>query len=108
MSSLCLLLALAIPALAQDTRGKVQGTVSDSSGAVVPGATVALLNTDTNVQVTAQTNQEGHYLFNFVIPGNYTVTVENSGFRTFVQKNIHVEALSDISVNAGLQIGNTG
>ncbi len=106
--SLCLLLALAIPALAQDTRGKVQGTVSDSSGAVVPGATVALLDTDTNVQATAQTNQEGHYLFNFVIPGNYTVTVENSGFRTFIQKNIHVEALSDITVNAGLQIGNTG
>ena len=104
--SLIFALALCLPA--QDTRGKVQGTVADSSGAVVPGATVVLLNTDTNVSATTTTNQEGHYILDFVIPGSYVVTVENNGFRTFVQKNVHVEALSDITVNAGLQVGNTG
>ncbi len=106
--SLFLLIAIGLPIWAQDTRGKVQGTVSDQSGAVVPNVPVILRDTETNVQALTQTNQEGHYLFNFVIPGSYTVTVETAGFRTFIQKNIHVEALSDITVNANLLVGNTG
>ena len=106
--SLFVLVAFATSALAQDTRGKVQGTVSDQSGAVMPGIPVILRDTGTNVQAVAQTNQEGHYLFNFVIPGSYTITVETAGFRTFIQKNIQVEALSDITVNANLLVGNTG
>ncbi|HVW86899.1 MAG TPA: carboxypeptidase regulatory-like domain-containing protein [Bryobacteraceae bacterium] len=106
--ALSLLFALAALSPAQDTRGKIQGTVSDASGAVVPAANVTLVNTETNVQATAQTNQSGHYIFDFVVPGSYTVTVESSGFRNFVQKNIRVEALSDITVNAALQVGNAG
>ena len=98
-------LLLAASLSAQDTRGKVQGTVSDSSGAVVPAAAVTLLNTDTNVRANSTTNQNGHYLFDFVIPGNYQVMVEITGFRPFIQKNILVEALSDVTVNTALQIG---
>ena len=103
-----LLLALASFLPAQDTRGKVQGTVTDASAGVVPGASVLLVNTETNVQATAQTNQEGHYRFDFVVPGTYSVRVENSGFRRFIQKNVLVEALGDVTVNAALQVGNTG
>ncbi len=54
---------------AQDLRGKVSGTVSDASGAVIPGANVTLANDNTNVASTTQTSAAGQYLFNFVLPG---------------------------------------
>jgi len=102
-----LFLVVAAALFAQDTRGKIQGTVTDASGAVVPNASVVLLNTGTGIRATAQTSQAGHYIFDFVNPGSYTLTVEQSGFRSFVQKNITVEALADITVNATLAVGNT-
>jgi hypothetical protein len=92
--------------LGQDTRGKVQGTINDSSGAVVAGALVVLLNTDTGVRTLQQSNTSGHYLFEAVIPGVYSVEVDLTGFRSFVQKNVLVEALGDVTVNAALSIGN--
>lgn len=102
-----LFLAVTAALCAQDTRGKIQGTVTDSSGAIVPNASIVLLNTGTGVNSAGRTNQEGHYIFDFVNPGSYTLTVEQSGFRSFIQKNITVEALADITVNATLSVGNT-
>ncbi|MEZ5357067.1 MAG: carboxypeptidase-like regulatory domain-containing protein [Bryobacteraceae bacterium] len=92
---------------AQDTRGKVQGLVNDSTGAVVAGSAVTLTNDNTAVSATQQTNQVGQYLFDFVIPGNYTVTVEMQGFRKYVQRNVLVQARGDVTVNATLEIGAT-
>src|SRR5260221_12315347 len=84
---------LAITAsLAQDSRGKIQGRVTDASDAVIVGAAVTLLNTNTAIAATAQTNATGQYLFDFVIPGTYSLTVEIAGFRKFVEKNILVQA----------------
>src|SRR3989441_2023830 len=108
-----LLLSAALSALftaisvAQDTRAKVQGLVTDSSNAVVAGATVTLRNEDTAVQAQQQTSQTGQYLFDFVLPGHYTVTVEMSGFKQYIQRNILVQARGDVTVNALLDIGNT-
>jgi len=100
-------LALALSAWAQDTRAKIQGLVQDSTGAVVSGAAVTLSNDNTGVATQQQTSQTGQYLFDFVIPGNYTVTVEMSGFRKFVQGNILVQARGDVTVNATLEVGAT-
>ncbi len=91
--------------LAQDTRGKVQGTVSDSTGAVVAGAAVTIANDNSGVTANQATNQVGHYLFDFVTPGNYTVTVEIQGFRKFIQKAVLVQARGDVTVNAALEVG---
>jgi len=92
---------------AQEYRGRVQGTVSDSSEAVVVAATVTLRNTNTGVSTVRTTDTSGHYLFDMVEPGNYTVAVEVRGFKRFVQENILVENRGDISVNAILQVGGT-
>src|SRR5579883_948141 len=91
--------------LAQDTRGKVQGVVTDSSGAIVAGANITLLNDETGVRALQHSNPNGQYRFDFVIPGMYTVAVELPGFRPFVQKNVRVEALGDVTVNASLAVG---
>jgi len=92
---------------AQDTRGKIQGRVTDATDAVIVGAAVTLLNDNTGVSVNAQTNPNGQYLFDFVIAGNYTVTVEMAGFSKFIQKNILVQARADVTVDARLQTGST-
>jgi len=98
-------LLLFCPIYAQDVRGKVQGFVSDSSQAAVAGARVILTNTATNVTAVTKTNQSGQYLFDFVVAGDYTVTVEFQGFRKYVQKNILVQSRADITIDARLEIG---
>ncbi len=105
--SLSLFLVLAFALSAQDTRGKVQGLVSDATGAIVAGANVTLTNDETNVAVQAKTSPNGQYLFDFVIPGNYSIKVELTGFKAFLQKNILVQARGDVTVNATLTIGST-
>jgi len=101
-----LLVALALSVSAQETRGKVQGDVRDPSGAVVGGATVTLSNDLSGVRAVRNSNETGHYLFDFVIPGQYSVTVEAKGFRVFVQKNILMESSGDVTVNVNLVVGN--
>jgi len=102
---LAMVCALAIPMFAQDVRGRVQGFVSDSSQAAIAGAQVVLTNTATNVTATTTTKENGQYLFDFVIGGDYSVTVEMQGFRKFIQKNIVVQSRADITVDARLEIG---
>ena len=100
-------LFLAVPTIlpAQELRGSVQGLVTDASGSVVAGARVTLRNASTSVQTTRESNINGQYLFDFVSPGSYMVTVEMQGFRTFVQENILVQTRSDLTVNAKLELG---
>jgi hypothetical protein len=96
-----------MPAFAQDTRAKVQGLITDSSSAVIAGASVTLLNEGTGVKAQQQTTPIGQYFFDFVLPGTYTVTVELEGFKQFVQRNVLVQARGDVTVNATLQLGST-
>jgi hypothetical protein len=91
--------------VAQELRGSVRGTVTDSSGSVVAGASAMLRNVDTGVEVIKQTSDQGSYLFDFVSPGIYSLRVELQGFKSFVQENIRVQTRSDITVDARLEIG---
>jgi len=100
---LCMLLASA--ALAQSYRARVQGIITDQTQAVIAGATVTLLNVATGVQVVRQSSETGLYLFDFVDPGTYSITVEAVGFSKFVQQNILVQTRGDVTVNATLTPG---
>lgn len=102
-----LVLAFATTLISQETRGRVQGDARDSSGAIVAGAGVTLTNDDTGVRAAQVTTETGHYLFDLVIPGHYTVAVQAVGFHVFVQKNVLVETRGDVTINAALQLGNT-
>jgi hypothetical protein len=93
------------PMAAQEYRGTVRGTVTDPTHAVVPNAKVTLKNVNTNVERSVQTDTGGLYLFNFVIPGTYSVTVEAAGFQKYVQEDVTVQVTSDITVNAVLALG---
>ncbi len=104
--SLCIALALFTTAgLAQEFRGRIQGGVTDSTQAAVVGATVSLRNMGTGVVATRQTNEVGHYLFDLVQPGTYSITVELAGFTKFLQENILLQQRGDVTVNAVLRAG---
>lgn len=111
MRSLCIgfvAVLCASVAWAQDVRARVQGIVTDASQALVAGATVTLTNEDTNVSATKTTGDAGQYLFDYVLPGNYTVTIDMQGFRKSVQKNVLVQSRGDVTVNAKLELGSVG
>ena len=102
----CSLLALlSVASYGQEYRGRVQGLVTDPSQAVVAGAKVTLLNVNTGVSASRESNETGHYLFDLVEPGTYSVTVELTGFNKYVQENVTVPSRGDVTVNATLKPG---
>ncbi len=79
-----------MPAAAQSATGQILGTVTDPTGAVIPGATVTVTNTATNVSRTVKTTAAGAYVVAQLNPGPYSIKVEAAGFATTV---IRVDAL---------------
>ncbi len=99
------LLSFAIAAEAQTSNsGLVLGTVSDKAGAVVPDATVELLNTATNETKTTTTAAAGEYAFANVPPGMYTLKFSKAGFASITLANIKVDVTKSYTYNATLEV----
>src|SRR5277367_3011425 len=83
-AALLLTLAVSLPfhALAQTFRGGINGTVTDQSGAVVPGATINAVETGTNVSHKSISSSGGEFSFQDMPLGNYSITIAASGFET--------------------------
>jgi hypothetical protein len=90
------------------TLGGIVGTVMDSSGAVLPGTTVTLVNDQTTLTRTQQTNETGAYDFVSLPIGTYTLTIAHDGFETQKIPAITVQADRTATVNATLKIGQVG
>src|SRR6185295_15098882 len=73
--------------------GTVTGVVKDEKGAVVPGATVKLINVGTNAERTASTSAEGVYEISQLVPGTYKLEVQATGFSTSVVDAVVVNVL---------------
>ena len=80
-----LLLCISLPVAAQ-TFGEITGSVTDSSGAVVAGATVTVTNTATAVERKVTTNEVGNYNVPFLNPGKYNLTAQLEGFKQASQR----------------------
>ncbi|MBV9145567.1 MAG: carboxypeptidase regulatory-like domain-containing protein, partial [Acidobacteria bacterium] len=89
------------------TTGLVTGVVTDSTGAVVPGATVTLSQSGTNVQTKTVSDSVGHYVFPAVTPSDYSMTFSAPGFQNTVVNQLHVEVLKSYNVNMTLTVGRT-
>jgi hypothetical protein len=90
---------------AQTFRGTILGTVTDSSGGAVPGATVTVKNNDTGLTRTVTTTDDGSYTAPELPIGNYTVTVEKSGFKLAVVNGVPVDVSSEKRTDVVLQPG---
>ena len=90
---------------AQSTNsGDIRGTVTDSTGALIPGASVKVLNLDTGVAKDYPTNNDGLYDTNSVVVGSYKLTFTKAGFETLVRGPISVQ-VGITDVNASLKVG---
>src|ERR1051325_2767761 len=87
-------------------RAGVQGTVSDSSGALVPGANVVLKDTETGKTQEVTTNDEGFYRIPGLAPGKYELTVEKTGYKKSVAQNVAVSAEVIQGIDVILEVGN--
>ena len=94
-------------ALAQTTEATVSGAVTDPSGANVAAAAVTALNIDTGVTTSTLTNSSGVYVFPSLPPGKYQIASAHTGFRRAVVSNIELAVGSRITVNMGLELGQT-
>ncbi|MCC6587963.1 MAG: TonB-dependent receptor [Bryobacterales bacterium] len=98
------MLALAYGAtLFGQATGTIHGTISDSSGAVVPGVMVTITNSGTNLSRAVLANDEGNYVAPLLPVGSYSVSVERPGFARFLQTGITLQANTTIDVSAALK-----
>src|SRR5437867_7902904 len=101
---LCVFLISSAPLLAQ-INAVVGGTVSDASGALIPGVEVSARNVATGIVTTRITNESGNYDFASLQPGSYTVSASLSGFQTATYNNVQLSQGQQVRLNFSLPVG---
>jgi hypothetical protein len=100
-----LLFSILPSALAQSTYGTILGAAHDTSGAVIPGASVTLVNIGTTAQRVLVTDGSGSFVFSNIDVGTYKLTITAQGFETFTQTDIGITARETRHIDASLQLG---
>jgi hypothetical protein len=111
LRSICVLCALLLlltagPGYSQAVNATLLGSVTDSSGAIVPNAKVTVTEVNTGVNRSGQTNESGNYTFPDLAPGQYSITVELSGFKKETRKDIALTVNSSTRIDVQLTPGN--
>jgi hypothetical protein len=100
-----LVLGFAFPSPAQTFYGSILGTVTDSAGAVMPGANTTLTNEGTGEHRSVTTDSTGNYRYVNLIPGIYRLDVERDGFKRLDRPGIVVEVQNDVRIDVSLEVG---
>ena len=95
----------ASPAAAQVTTGTIAGTVKDTAGGAVPGATVTVTEVNKKTASVVITDSAGSYTVPFLIPGTYEVAIELSGFKKHVRKGVVLQVNQNARIDAALEVG---
>lgn len=94
-------------ASAQITGGRINGIITDSNGAVISGGNVSVKSKTTGLTLNTETTSSGSFLFPNVLPGQYEIRIERSGFQTVTQ-TVTVSLNQDTTVNAVLPVAGAG
>jgi hypothetical protein len=94
-----------LPANGQTVTGSIYGTVTDTSGAVIPQATVTVTNVDTGQALTTKSNASGAFVFSVVDPGNYKISTSVDGFQSVTQNDLRLSANQNINASFVLHAG---
>jgi Carboxypeptidase regulatory-like domain len=92
-------------ALAQFNTATLSGRITDPQGKVIPKAQVELVNIDTNVAATTETNGDGIYVLSAIQPGRYRLTVRKDGFHEILKPEFTLHTQDDLEQNFGLEVG---
>jgi uncharacterized membrane protein YgcG len=104
--ALALMLAFGSTVLAQEeTAATVTGQVTDSTGALIKAATVVITNERTQQERRLQTNDDGQFVVTPLVPGTYTLTVEQANFKKYVESGLTLNAKDRRSLNIVLEVG---
>src|ERR1700722_6512503 len=102
---LVLILCGGLNAYGQQITGTITGTVKDTLGAVVTSATIKTTNVETGFSRSTATTTDGTYLIQYLPVGTYTVEVDASGFKRFVEKNVVLTVDQTQALNVTLDVG---
>ena len=105
LKSCCLVPLFVLCCLGQEFRATLQGTITDPSSASLPNASATLKNVETGIEHEAQADSAGHYIFSFIVPGSYSLTVRASGFKTSVRDNVQLSVNDDIRLDVQMSLG---
>jgi hypothetical protein len=94
------------PVFGQIDRATLSGTVSDSTGAVIPGAKVEIVSQETGLRREVLTTETGSYTFSLLSIGVYTVTITHSGFRTVAMKDVRLGVGDNRTLNVEMEVSN--
>ncbi len=103
--ALLALLALALPASAQQDMGVITGVITDATGAAIPGVKITVVNQETNETRSAETGATGTYTVGPMRIGVYSVSVEKEGFKKTVWRDIKVSAQDRVRVDFAMELG---
>jgi hypothetical protein len=93
------------PGWSQESKGTILGRITDSSGLVVPAATIHVIDKATTLNTRSVSNADGNYVVPFLVPGTYTITVEKTGFKKFVRDGIILNINDRLEINIPLELG---
>lgn len=102
---LCLLAMAAGLILGQSYTASIRGTVTDATGAAVPGAKVTVTEAERNIPRSTVTDEAGRYFFTALPPGRYTLSIEASGFKRYIQADFPLAVQQQATINVQLQVG---
>lgn len=105
LAAVAALALICASALDAQTAATLNGTVTDSTQAVIPGVSILLTNVDTGETYTASTNESGSYSIPFIKPGNFRLRAESAGFKQYQQPDIRLDTAQIVRVDVTLELG---
>ena len=108
LKTACFLVLVALMSLrceAQATSAEISGSITDASGAVVPGATVTATNVETSTAQSTKSETNGDYVLTNLRPGTYTLTAEAVGFSKLAQTGLHLQVNQQVRLDLTLKVG---
>jgi hypothetical protein len=92
-------------AFSQQETATITGEIKDASGSVVPKAEISITNTQTNVSLKSQSNEQGYYTVPSLKPGPYSIVVEKTGFRKYIRSGVTLQVNQVIRLDVNLEVG---
>jgi len=103
--TIAVMLVLASPFARAAVTGSISGTVTDPTGAIMPGVSVVALDTDTGIQSSTQTNAAGFYNFPALPTGHYEIRITEKGFEEYRQTGLVIDVNTALRVDATMKVG---